>query len=324
MEGHTAPTCPNVTKEQKVLKRQKDEQEKSKNTPLDNSANVKNYDDDGTDDDEEAVKRDAIKFAEHLEKEFVESDDDSGVEVVLETPIHVAKIEKINVLRSGGCTTEGYNDLPDFKPDRTYKVGPNYAKRDHPRPVDVVKLLWNEEIMNTFLVNTNAYANSKNDPEWPRNGIEMPELYRFFGLLLFFGALEVAERRLVWDMRSKFFNKFVAMTMSRHRFEVILRNLHWFNTCSVTPEDRKARNKVDCFWRVAPLLDKLAKGYRKHYNCGQALDCDEQEIPSKAYHSAIQYNGDKPYKWFFKVYALNDSKSRYMSNFYLFRGADKN
>jgi hypothetical protein len=81
-------------------------------------------------------------------------------------------------------------------------------------------------------------------------------------------------------------------------------------------------SKEDCFWRVSELEGVLAGRFRKYYQCRQNIDRDEQGIPAKCYHSAIQYNGDKPYKYFFKLYCLNGSFSSYMHNFYLFRGKD--
>ena len=60
------------------------------------------------------------------------------------------------------------------------------------------------------------------------------------------------------------------------------------------------------------------------YTCGENIDGDEEDIPTKACHTAVQYNGDKPHHWCFKEYSLNDSKTGYLSNFYLFRGLDKN
>jgi hypothetical protein len=89
-----------------------------------------------------------------------------------------------------------------------------------------------------------------------------------------------------------------------------------------TDEEIKELNKDDCFWRIVELEELLAERFQFYYECGQYIDGDEQGIPAKCYHSAIQYNGDKPYKYFFKLYCLNDSISKYMHNFYLFRGKD--
>lgn len=289
----------------------------------DNSNKGVVYEEDGTDDDEETKKYNKMMQEERIETELVSSDDDDDVVEVLQTPILPLNVDRNMHLRSGTSVEKENGEIPAFTPPSRYRVGPVYSKSECPKPSDVVKLLWDDEIMNNFWVNTNSYAECKNDKEWPEGGISKDDLYRFFGLILFFGTLKVSERRLVWEINSKLYNKFVAGVMSRHKFEAILRNLHWYNTGQLSKEERKARNKIDCFWRVAPLLDRLAKSFQSRYNCGQAVDGDEQGIPTKSYHTALQFNSDKPFKFFFKVYALNDSISRFMSNFYLFRGADK-
>ena len=98
--------------------------------------------------------------------------------------------------------------------------------------------------------------------------------------------------------------------------------LHWEDTSLYTEEEIRKLNKKDCFWRTVELEELLAERFQKHYVCGQYIDGDEQGILAKCYHSAIQYNGDKPYKYVFKLYCFNDSQSKYMHNCYLFRGKD--
>ncbi len=74
---------------------------------------------------------------------------------------------------------------------------------------------------------------------------------------------------------------------------------------------------------MGSFVTVMANRFQSHFNCDQDLDVDEQGIPAKCYHSAVLYNKDKPYKWFFKIYSLNDSKTSYMHYFYFFRGKDK-
>jgi hypothetical protein len=83
--------------------------------------------------------------------------------------------------------------------------------------------------MNTFVTATNAYARDTNDKELSRD-IDIAPLTRFMGLILFLGMYRVPDRRSIWIRRSPFYNNFVATCMTRHRFESILRNLHWVNT----------------------------------------------------------------------------------------------
>ncbi len=47
---------------------------------------------------------------------------------------------------------------------------------------------------------------------------------------------------------------------------------------------------------------------------------DEQCIPFKGRHIARQYNGDKPQKWHFRVFSMNDCRTKYMLNFYMYKG----
>ncbi len=70
------------------------------------------------------------------------------------------------------------------------------------------------------------------------------------------------------------------------------------------------------------FLDHLAKRFQAYYTPGQDIDTDEQGIPTKCYHSAIQYNKDKPNKWFFKVWSLNCGKTSYMWNFSMYKGSE--
>ena len=230
-------------------------------------------------------------------------------------------MEQVNDLRSGNVYTVLKTEFPEFKVLYRYVLGPILPPNIDKSPVSFLELSWNEEIMNIFVLNTNAYARAAADPKW-RKDMTKDRLYVFFGVSLHLGTISVPERRSLWDISSKYYCRFVHEVMSCDEFESILRNLHWINTLQYSVIERNAMNRDDCFWRVATLLDKLALSFQRHFHCGQNIDGDEQGIPCKGRHSAIQYNKDKPYKWFFKVYALNDAETAYMSNFYLFRGKD--
>jgi hypothetical protein len=175
--------------------------------------------------------------------------------------------------------------------------------------------------MSSFVESTNSNGVHTYGNAWQQVSID--ELWRFFAIVLFSGLNKVPQRRLLWGNPSdKFSSWFVKALMSCKRFEDILRCLHWEDSALFSKEEINAKNKEDCFWRVQELEGLLSERFQHHYGCGQSLDGDEQGIPAKCYHSAIQYNGDKPYKYFFKLYCLNDSISKYMHNFYLFRGKD--
>ncbi len=121
----------------------------------------------------------------------------------------------------------------------------------------LVGLFRTAAIKETFVHSTNAYDKGMKDTGWKKD-MTVAELTNFFGLILFFGIQRVSERRTVWEPNSKFFNRFIHDTMKRHRFEDILRNLHWHYTSQYSKQEVKEKNKVDCFWRMADLCELIA------------------------------------------------------------------
>lgn len=221
-------------------------------------------------------------------------------------------------LRSGNSDKKG---RPVFKTAYSLgKRGPVVNESTTREPMDFLKLFWTDECMTQFVTNTNLYAQSTQEKDWI--DVDINELWVFFAIVLFLGMNRVPARREIWNPKSLFCSRDVIKWMKLQRFEDILRNLHWENVTEFTSAEQKVKSKQDPFWKVATLADELASRFQSHFNCGQDIDVDEQGIPAKCRHSSIQYNKDKPYKWFFKIYSLNDAATSYMSNFYLFRGKD--
>lgn len=225
-----------------------------------------------------------------------------------------------STLRSHSSAIATAKVFPTFEPKRNVQHGPIDIPIDILQPWDYVKLFWDDGVVMKILVeNTNKFGAFINRKQW--KDVTIDELWTFFGIVLFTGLVKVPERRLLWqDEPGKFGSKFVKTCMARKRFEDILQCLHWLDTSDYSDEMIKKNNKEDCFWRVSELEYLLSERFQRHYACGQDLDVDEQGIPAKCRHSAIQYNKNKPYKYFFKLYCLNDSKSKYLHNFYLYRG----
>ena len=58
------------------------------------------------------------------------------------------------------------------------------------------------------------------------------------------------------------------------------------------------------------------------FHMGQFCDIDEQSIPFKGRHLYRYFNPNKPHKFHFKLFALNDTATGYMKKFYFYTGAD--
>jgi hypothetical protein len=152
--------------------------------------------------------------------------------------------------------------------------------------------------------------------------LSVNELWAFFAIVLFLGTMKVRDRRNLWSITSKYYNQWVASTMECGRFEDILFCLHWMNTAALTSEEKRDQHRQDPFFPVSGFLEHLRARFQLYFTPGQDIDVDEQGIPSKCYHSAIQYNKDKPHKWFFKVWSLNCSKTAYCFNYGMYKGGD--
>ena len=190
--------------------------------------------------------------------------------------------------------------------------------------LDFFELFMTDDFISTFVTNTNGYAASTafrpRGDVW--KDVTADDIWVFIGIVIFMGTIDVPVRRSFWDKKSPYCNEFIASKMSCRRFEGILHCLHWENTAQYSSDEKLAKNKEDNFWRVSGYLNRLAAIFRLYFDPGQDVDVDEGSIPAKCYHTAIQYNKDKPYKWFFKVFCLNCTKSQYLWNFYLYRGKD--
>lgn len=58
-----------------------------------------------------------------------------------------------------------------------------------------------------------------------------------------------------------------------------------------------------------------------YWQLSQGGNIDEMSIAFKGRHKCKCYNPNKPHKWHFKAFCLNDSSCGYLWNVYLYRGA---
>jgi hypothetical protein len=287
----------------------------------------------GPDDEQEMDQGRAAASVGEDEDETEERDGDAVAEIAAPEVVDLLFCIPCGVRlhRSGEAIDLSSEDLPanEFKPKYRNRDRVFEGLKDVPADVktegDFLNLFWTDEIWENLVKNTNSYAEHHRDknlgaPAW--KPVSVSEMKRFFGMNAFFGFVKVPERRDLWNQNSKLYKSFLSNCMTRHRFEEILQFLHWEDTSQFTPAEITAKNKANPFWRVATLEELLCQSFQKYYICGRDIDVDEAGIPTRCRHHAVQYNGDKPWKWFFKLLCLNDANTGYLSNFYLFRGKD--
>ena len=181
-------------------------------------------------------------------------------------------------------------------------------------------LFFSNEILNIFIASTNSYG-FKHFKRWKE--IYFNEFIAFLGIILTLGVIKYPSRKYVFE-KNGFGNIFVQTLMNLNRFNNILNSWHYVNENDHSEEELKRSRQNDPFFVIKPFVTSLSSNFQKYFNCGQKLDIDEQCIPWKGRYKCRCYNPNKPTKFHFKVFSLNDSETGYMTNFYLYQGKSEN
>ena len=191
-------------------------------------------------------------------------------------------------------------------------------------PAQYLDLLFSPELLGRFVLETNQYVARQANPPWSMdNQLTTPELKKYFAILLYQGLVKRPNDRYYWTSKSILQDNFVkTIGMSRTRFWKIAFNLHYLDTSVFTERQKNARKQQDGFWSIADFLTLLSSNFQYYFECGQYISIDEMCIFAKVRHKCLCYNPSKPNKWHFKVYALCDAITGYLSKFTMYRGRD--
>ncbi|KAL2717491.1 hypothetical protein V1478_013191 [Vespula squamosa] len=144
-------------------------------------------------------------------------------------------------------------------------------------PIDFYSLFLNEELIQMIVNQTNLYANQmieKNQSEqlskWiPTNTYEIK---KFFGLNIWMGLVNFPSIKLYWTKNVLFAQSFSSTVMSRDRFEILLRMLHF-------ADNEQISDPNDLLYKLQTLIDMLNKNFKEYYNPSETLCIDETIIP---------------------------------------------
>ena len=215
-------------------------------------------------------------------------------------------------IRGKSVETQPEDLLPKFGV-RSNKMG--YTGQELANAEDYFLLLFSDEIMQTFVEATNDFAKATNRKKWRK--LTIPEFKTFLAMVLYLGLVKYPSRGMAWSIYKFYGSEFVKSMMSQSRFEQILSCWHYMNTADLSDKERREAKKNDAFYSVTPFLELLAENFNKWYQAGQGLDIDESCFDFKGRHRARCYNPNKPSKWHFKAYCLNDSSTGYLCNFWI-------
>lgn len=165
----------------------------------------------------------------------------------------------------------------------------NYIDKE---PYDFFKIFCTEQLVSHIVKETNIYAQqAKEKNKFPKSRLRTTwidtneeELEIFFGILLWMGLCRFPTLQNYWS-KSLLYQNEVKNKLSRNRFELLLRTLHFSNNMNFDVEH------ADRLRKLRPLLDMLKERY--HYAMVPEADVciDETLVPFRGRLMFRQYTG---------------------------------
>lgn len=126
------------------------------------------------------------------------------------------------------------------------------------------------------------------------------------------GLVQISNINLYWCKDPIYHNSFISSLMSRDRFLLLLKCLHFSNN----EDDTNKQNRLR---KIEPLIGILTKNFSSVISHGKELVIDESLIPFRGRLIFRQYIPNKAHKYGIKIYKLCTPQG-YTSNFIIYAG----
>ncbi|XP_030644477.1 uncharacterized protein LOC115824894 [Chanos chanos] len=208
-----------------------------------------------------------------------------------------------------------------FLPAR--EPGVQLSTRDSYTPLDLFKLFFSEDAVETLCRNTNKQAarNAARGAKYRWTDVGVAEFYRYIGLIFYMAMIKLDHITDYWRKNSIFSILFPSQVMSRDRYRSISWNVHMSDPDEDrVNDDKKGTSEHDRLFRVKPLMCTIQTACKAFYHPCRNLAVDERMVPCKGHTGMTQYMKDKPTKWGFKLFVLADSSNGYTVDFSVYTG----
>uniref|UniRef100_A0A3B1IMT6 PiggyBac transposable element-derived protein 4-like n=1 Tax=Astyanax mexicanus TaxID=7994 RepID=A0A3B1IMT6_ASTMX len=192
-----------------------------------------------------------------------------------------------------------------FLPAR--EPGVQLSSGDNHTPLDLFKLFFSEEAVETLCRNTNKQA-AKNVAggvkyKWTDLGPE--EFYRYVGLTFYMAMIKLDQITDYWRKNSIFTIPFPTQVMSRERYRTISWNIHMSDPDEDPANDaKKGTSEYDRLFQVKPLMSTIQSACNSYYHPRRNLAVDNRM-------------NEKLTRLGFKMIVLVDSSNGYTVDFAL-------
>ncbi|KAG5865023.1 hypothetical protein JTB14_030055 [Gonioctena quinquepunctata] len=175
-------------------------------------------------------------------------------------------------------------------------------------PLDYFLLLMDKKVLDHIVEQTNSYAvevlSQSSARERSRisrwKDLENDELLEFIGLILHMGTIRMNRYQDYWRTDRLYNLKCFSDHMSRDRFMIILRCLHF------APIETGADRPVDRLWKIRPLLDYFNDKMKEVYYPGKELCIDEPMALWRGRLVSKQYIQNEFNRYSIKMYTLTE------------------
>nr|XP_046253824.1 piggyBac transposable element-derived protein 4-like [Scatophagus argus] len=208
-----------------------------------------------------------------------------------------------------------------FRPRRTPGVQVETLSPQSPK--DLFLLFFATDTVMKICSNTNKNAakNKELGKKYNWTDIEMEDLYKFFGVLIYMSLVSLPSLQDYWRQNHILSVPLPAKVMTRERFRSIFWNLHLSNPAEDLINDRKKGTPGhDKLFTVRPLYDDILNACQNYYHPRRELAVDERMVATKARTGMTQYMKNKPTKWGMKLFVLAESSSGYTIRFSIYTG----
>jgi Transposase IS4 len=178
--------------------------------------------------------------------------------------------------------------------------------------VEIFDLIFDSEVLNLLVSQTNLYASQQNRHDF---SIKLAEMRSFLGFLLFTGYHKLPQERMYWSLDNDLTTPIVRSSLTQQTFRSIKRNLHLNNNDQLDTNDK--------LYKVKPYVDVLNKKFQQFGTVHHNISIDEQMIPYRGHHSCKMFIFGKPIKFGFKSWTLASS-SGYVYGFEIYSGKGSN
>jgi len=186
--------------------------------------------------------------------------------------------------------------------------GFNGLSADTVKPIDVYSMMVTDDIYNLIVEQTNLNAQqvmanrrirrSSRLKKWKDTDKE--EMKKFLAIVLYMGMVKYPTIYSYWSRDPFYMNSFVPKIMSRNRFQLLLRFIHF--------ADNQSRGVDDRLYKVRQLLELLERNFTTCRKPGETVAIDETMVPWRGRLVFRQYNPGKSHKYGVKIYKLCDPK----------------